>query len=234
MSLSRNEPLKFEELGSVQNSFIWLSHRVTKLLEKENFPILKLTCNKIVTDGQFPKYFCSKIQSCGDDTIELLSILTMSPYWKWIDFRLMETVAAISAEAVNLIKQYQKYLYPQNLVDHLSLIPPVREDDNSNCKVMKVKIQATIDNITIKSFCDYRHFLETEILNLKEGACILKYIQKESFMIDWLIPNELCLDAHKSAKRNCEKFHKIFLLFVHIESFEAIFQVCTYVCGIST
>ena len=201
-------------------------HRIIELLQKENALNLKLTCKKIVTDAQLPKYFCSKIQSCGNDMSDLLSALTLSPYWNWIDIRLMENVAAISSiEARNLIKQYKEYLYPQRLVDLLSLIPAVGEVDESNFKMMSVKIGTDIDAVTIEDFLSCRHILETKLLNLKGGSCILKHVKKESFEIDWLIPNEQGLSSYESAKRNCKKFHEISLLFVHIQSYEPVYQV---------
>ena len=223
--MSRPASVNFQEIGSVQKSFIHLTHKITELLEKENASTLKLTCKKIVTDVHLPKYFCNKIQSCDNNTSDILSVLTLSPYWNWIDIRLMEAVAAISTEAINLIKEYKKYLYPQRLVDLLSLIPAVGEVDECDYKTMSVKIGTNIDVVTIKDFFYYRHILETKLLNLKEGSCILDHVEKESFEIGWLIPSEKGSFSYESAKRNSKKFHEISLLFVHIQSCVPIYQV---------
>ena len=137
----------------------------------------------------------------------------------------MEAVAAISREAMELLRRYKEYLLPQSLVKLLRFIPPVGKDDESNYKIMSIKLQKVINDVTLKDFYLYRHFLEIEILSLKEGALVLKHIEKETFDIIWLIPIDQCLHAHKSAKKNLGKFHKISLLFVHIEPYEAIAQV---------
>ena len=94
---------------------------------------------------------------------------------------------------------------------------------------MSVKLQKMICDVTLEDFYSDRHFFEIEILNLKEGALVLKHIEKETFKIYWLIPIDQCLYAHKSAKENIKKFHEISLSFVHIEPYEAISQVHAYV-----
>ena len=224
------ESFNFKNFDSVKQSFTFLSYEVVKLLQKIDYLHLKLTCNRIVTDVQLSNHFCSKIQSCSN-TDELLSALTLSPYWNWMDIRLMEAVAAISHEVMELLKRYKEYLLPQSLVELLSFIPTVGKDDESNYKIMSIKLQKVINDVTLNDFYSDRHFLETEILNLKEGALVLKHIEKKTFNINWLIPVDQCLHAHKSAKENVEKFHKISLSFVHIEPYEAINQVHTYICN---
>ena len=229
MSLPETGSLNFEDFGTVRKSFVYLTYRVTKLLQKEDPFNLKLACQSIVNDAQLPKSFCSKIHSCGDDTRELLSTLTLSLYWNWMDIRLMETVTAISGESLNLLKKYKDYLYPQNLVDLLPLIPAIGKDDESNYKIMSVLIQTKIENVTMEDFFSYRCFLETSILNLREGLCILKHIEKEPFMLDWLIPDDHCSHAYKSAIRNIKKFQQISLHSVHIESYEVVDKVFNYI-----
>ena len=225
--LSKAESHSFKESDSVKSSFISLSYRVTKLLQKEDYNNLKLTCIKVVTDAQLSKQVCGKVQSSGN-TNELLSALMLSPYWNWMDIRLMEMVAATSDEAMKLLRSYKDYLYPQNLVDLLSFVPTIRKDEESNYKGMSVKMQAKINNVTVKEFFFYRQFLES-ILNLNEGALVLKRIEKEPFNIEWLIPSDQCSHAYKSARDGIVKFHEISLVSIHIESFEAIHPVCYYI-----
>ena len=180
---------------------------------------------------QIPEYLGNKIKSSGN-TKELLSALILSPYWNWIDIRLMETVAAISDDALSIVRQYKEYLHPLHLVDHLSLIPELQKDITANYKIITTKIQVKIDDTTIKDFFHYRYFLETKILMLKEGACIVKNIKKESFEIDWFIPSEQCSHAYESAKGNLQYFNQISLLFVHIESYEKISKTTLQVCNL--
>ena len=172
MPTSKAEPLSFKEFHSVESSFVYLSHRVTELLQKEDYNNLKLTCIKVVIDAHLSKQVCSDVQSSGN-TNELLSALTLSPYWNWMNIRLMGMVAATSVEATKLLQSYKDYLYPQNLVDLLSFIPTIGKDEESNYKIMSVEIQAKINNVTVKKFYSYCKFLEN-ILNLKAGALVLK------------------------------------------------------------
>ena len=218
------EPLSFKEFDSVESSFVYLSHRVRELLQKEDYNNLKLTCIKVVIDANLSKQVCSDVQSSGN-TNELLSALTLSPYWNWMNIRLMGMVAATSVEATKLLQSYKDYLYPQNLVDLLLSIPTIGKDEESNYKTVSVKIQAKINNVTVKKFYSYCQFLEN-ILNLKAGALVLKGIEKEPFNIEWLIPSNQCSHAYKSAKEGIVKFQEISLVSIHIESFEAIHPVC--------
>ena len=222
--LSEVEPLSFKEFDSVKSSFICLSYKLRKLLQMEDYNILKDTCVNIVTDAQLSKQVCSKVQSSGN-TNELLSALTLSPYWNWMDIRLMEMVAATSDEAMKLLRSYKDYLYPQNLVDLLLFIPTIRKEEESYYKMMSVKMQPKINNVTVKKFFSYRQFLES-ILNLKAGALVLKGIEKEPFNIEWLIPSDQCSHAYKSVKEGIVKFQEISIVSIHIESFEAIHPVC--------
>ena len=224
MPTSKAEPLSFKEFDSVESSFVCLSHRVTELLQKEDYNNLKLTCIKVVIDTHLSKQVCSEVQS-SSNTNELLSALTLSPYWNWMNIRLMGMVAAISVEATKLLQSYKDYLYPQNLVDLLSFIPTIGKDEESNYKIMSVKMQAKINNVTVKKFYYYCQFLEN-ILNLKVGALVLKGIEKEPFHIEWLIPSNQCSHAYKSAKEGIVKFQEISIVSIHIESFEAIHPVC--------
>ena len=224
MSLSRTESSSFEEISLVNSCFISLSYKVTELLQKKDLFNLKLTCNEIISDAHLPKHFSSKVESCGT-TNELMSTLRMSPYWNLIDIRLMEKITAISGEATELLRRYKDKLYPLKLVDLLSFIPTVGKDDESHYKIMSVRIQKNITNVSVKDFFFHRHFLEMQILNLKEGALVLKNIKKEPFNINWLIPIDQCSDAYKSAKENVENFNEISLSFIQIESYEAIYQV---------
>ena len=225
---------KFEALGSVKKSFTWLSDQVIKILRKEELFNLKLNSLKAVEDAELPDYFSCKVKS-SDDTDDLLSTLVMSPYWNWIDVRLMESVAVISDEAMLMLKQYKKYLHSQNLVDLLSHIPPIHKDVKANYKTVTAKVKTKIEEITIKDFFRHRYIFESEILNLKEGACILIHIKKEneSFVVDWVIPKDQCLHAYESAKKNLKFFYQISLLSVFIESYnmikaEIVHQVFTY------
>ena len=214
----------FTEFDSVESSFVYLSHTVRELLQKEDYDNLKFTCTKVVTDARLSQQVCSEVQSSGN-TNELLSALMLSPYWNWMNIRLMGMVAAISVEATKLLQSYKDYLYPQNLVDLLSFIPAIGKDKESNYKMMSVKMQAKINNVTVKKFYSYRKFLES-ILNLNEVALVLKRIEKEPFNIEWLIPSDQCSHAYKSAKEGIVKFQEISLVSIHIESFEAIHPVC--------
>ena len=214
----------FTEFDSVESSFIYLSHTVRELLQKEDYDNLKFTCKKVVTNAHLSQQFYSKVQSSGN-TNELLSALMLSPYWNWMNIRLMGMVAATSVEATKLLQSYKDYLYPQNLVDLLSFIPTIGKDEESNYRVMSVKMQAKIDNVTINKFYSYHQFLE-RILSLNAGVLVLKGIEKAPFNIEWLIPSDQCSHAYKSAKEKIVKFQEISLVSIHIESFEAIHPVC--------
>ena len=226
---SKVESLDFHTLGSVVLSFGWLSNKILKLLLEENFLIVKLNCKQAIFDAQLPEYFSRKIKSC-DNTNDLISVLRFSAYWNWIDIRLMETMAVLSTKAIDMLRQYKDYLKPQNLLNHLSSIPPIPEDIKIYYKVLKIKTQKSI-NFTIEEFFTYRDILESEILGLKVGVIILKHIDNKSFEIDWLIPIEKCLHAFESAKRSTKDFNQISIYFVHIESYDVVFsetihQVC--------
>ena len=231
MPSSKVEFINYQELGSVALSFTRLSAEIFKLLLEENFVILKLTCEKVITDVQLPEYLSNKIR-LSDNTNDLISVLSLSPYWNWTDIRLMEKMAAISGEATDMLRQYKEYLKSENLIDHLPYELTIPEDIDSNYKIMKTRVRKSI-NFTIVCFFKYRDILETEILGLKVGACILTHIRigKKAFEIDWLIPSKVCSDAFKSAKRNHKNFNQVSLYSVHIESYEvipteAIPQVC--------
>ena len=161
---------------------IRLSDQVTKILQKEKLFNLKLNCQKAVEDAELPDYFSCKVKS-SDDTDDLLSTLVMSPYWNWIDVRLMESVAVVSDEATFMLKQYKEYLHSQNLVDLLSHIPSIHKDVKVNYKTVTAKMKTKIEEITIKDFFRHRHIFEKEILNLKEGTCLLIHIKKKKNLL---------------------------------------------------
>ena len=91
-----------------------------------------------------------------------MSTLRLSPYWNLIDLRLIEKVTAIFDEATvqELLGKYKDKLYPLKLVDLLSFIPAVRKDDESHYKIMSVKIQKNITNVSVKDFFSIVIFLK--------------------------------------------------------------------------
>lgn len=79
--------------------------------------------NVNVTGGiSLPKETLNEIR-CAKDFDELFDVLCCTPYWNWMNIRMLEKMAGECLPAKELIKQYKDEVFSRKVKDVVSEIP---------------------------------------------------------------------------------------------------------------
>ena len=106
---------------------MFLTSQLKLLLAKTDFSNIKRSCIEQISTpsgAQLPPKLVVKVKSC--EKIEMLfEVLAESPYWSWIDVRLLKVMAAASGlvEAIQLLSNYKKTIFSKQLFDILPNAP---------------------------------------------------------------------------------------------------------------
>ena len=179
---------------------------------------------------QFPDDVYQSIKTAQDlDT--LLDLLADSKHWNWVDLRLLDTLivsSGISAAKV-LVTKYKETIFPKKLSEVLDklFMPQQRKDKEDYTSRVGMKIKKEPDEITVADLSRFALVLETVIMDINNGTCVLEHITKGCLEIYWLIPTHCRFHAYKSALNNRHRFCEIQLQCLHIEPYSIIYDPFT-------
>ena len=185
---------------------------------------------KVPRGVQFPDDLYQSIKAAQDlDT--LLDLLADSKHWSWVDLRLLETLTTSSgiSAAKLLITKYKKVIFPKKLSEVLDklFMPQQKEDMEAYTTRVGMKILKEPDEITVADLSQFAPVLETVIMDINNGTCVLEHVSKGCLEIYWLIPTHCRFHAYKSALNNRHTFCKIHLQYLHIEPYPPIYDPFT-------
>ena len=172
-----------------------------KLKEKGDFKQTRLMCiqNVNVPCGiSLPKETLDKIHMTKN-FYDLFEILCHTPYWNWMNIRMLEKMVGHCEPAKILIDQYKHKVFSRKLKDVLSDIPKLDLPTNEYTEVTE-KWKKDFKDVTIKDVVEHWNKLE-EKFNVKEPM-LLKSIAKGCVEICWLLPNDLVEHAISYATSN--------------------------------
>ena len=130
---------------------------------------------------------------------ELFDILCCTPYWNWMNIRMLERMAADSSAAQQMINQYKNEVYSRKVKDIVSEIPNLEIPADKYTEV-KGKWNKDFDNLTVKDIVEQWNEIEKKF-NVEE-TMILKSITEGCVEICWVLPNDLVERAIDSATIN--------------------------------
>ena len=155
----------------------------------------------------------------------LLDTLADSPYWSWIDLRLLKAivVASDSRTSKNLITSYEKQVFSKKLSEVIPSIPSKKHNDKCYTKIV-TKFNKDLEEITIFDLLEQKSKLETVIMDLKSGTCSLAHIAKGCIEIHWYIPTDYTDHVYRAASLKCQEYDALRLLFIQIGVYEKIYN----------
>ena len=179
---------------------------------------------------QFPDDLHQSIKAARElDT--LLDILADSDYWSWVDLRLLDALIVSSGiqEAKLLIQKYKDAIFPKKLSEILDKLPLPQQKEHKAAYTTRVgtKIQKEPDDVTVGDLSYYCNILETVIMDINNGSCVLEHLDNGCLEIHWLIPTHCRFHAYKSALNNRHKFCDIDLQYLQIEPYPPIYDPFT-------
>ena len=207
------------QFNNVRTAFIYLTFNVGKLLQNEEFYAIRRSCIEQIntpSGAQLSPELVQKIKTANNLNV-LLDTLADSPYWSWIDLRLLEAMvtASDSRVAKDLLTSYQNGVFSKKLIEVLPTIPNREIKDAYYSKIVS-KIKKDLDQITVSDLLKFQTELETVIMDLKNGTCALAPIEEGCIEIHWFVPTH-CIDhAYKSACLKHHKFCALHLLYLQI------------------
>ena len=224
--------IDFSDCHNISEGFTLLVAELSKMLESAHFSALKRAFKMKIPDGvQLPDDLKAKILEAKQlDT--LLDALVESKYWNFADLRLIGVLVMSSGirEAKSLVDKYKEVFFSTKLVDILNVcthtVLPPNQHKEYVCRVGS-KINKEPDEITVADLAHYCTALETVIMDINEGSCVLEHVEKGCIKLHWLIPICCCYHAYKSALNNRHKFHSLHLQYLKIESYPVIYDQFT-------
>ena len=212
---------------SIREAYISLTSTVGKLLQNEDFPAIRRSCieqMKTPSGAQLSPDMVQKIKA-ANDLNSLLDTLVDSPYWSWIDLRLLEAMVAASGSGIakGFLKSYRNAVFSKKLLEVLPSIPNTEVKDAYYSKIVS-KVHKDVDQIIVSDLLQFQSQLETVILDIASGTCSLACIKEGCIEIHWLIPTH-CIDhVYKSAYLKRHKFCKLHLQYLQIGTHQAIYD----------
>ena len=197
---------------SVSRAFISLTSNMTKLLRSADFYIVRRACIEQIhtpIGAQLPLEDVNAIKS-SKNIDALFDALAGSPYWSWIDVRLLEAMveASNNKQADVILERYKKAVFAKKLKDVLPNAPSKEVKEMYYSKVVS-KLKKDPDEVTVWDLLQFQKQLEKVIMDIRNGICILEHLEKGCIEIHWYIPTCCADGAYQSAVKNCNFFHTI-------------------------
>ena len=165
------------QFPNIRSAFIYVTSYISKLLQNGDFYAIKRSCiEQILTPNgaQLSPEMVQEIKATNNLN-DLLDVLTISPYWSWLDLRLLESmvVASGSVVAINLLTNYNNFIYSKKLLEVLPSFPNREFREAYHSKLIPI-IRKDLEEITIADLLKHRSELETVIMDLGRGILTLQ------------------------------------------------------------
>ena len=216
---------KFEK--NIAMAFVHLVASITEHLEKAKFTTMRRACIVQIKTPTGAKLSPTAVENINatKNLDELLDILALSPYWSWIDVRLLEALvtASGSATAEAILFNYKKVIFSKKVHDILPSAPSKEVSDEYYAKIVS-KLDKDADDITVADLLKFQSKLEKVIMDIGEGTCVLEHIEDGCIKIHWFIPTHTAHHAFESASSRSHIFHEIQLIYLQIGTYPTIFD----------
>ena len=217
----------FTEFDTISSAFVCLTSSLTKFLNNVEFSSMRRACisqTKTPNGAQFSPDIEQKIK-LSSNLNDLLDALADSPYWSWIDLRLLEALVAASgsSKAKAIITSYKKAVFSKRLIDVLPNSPNKDVKKKYYTKIVS-KLDKEAEDLTVGDLLEFRSQLEVVIMDINNGTCILDHFEEGCVEIHWYIPTNRVDHAYQAAVIQYHKFHELHLHYLQIGSFPPIYN----------
>ena len=154
---------------------------------------------------------------------DLFDLLVVSPYWSWIDIRILEVmvVASENSQAVQLLNNYKDVVFSKKLIDLLPNAPSKEVKEEYYAKVV-TKVNKDPNTMTVADLLEFQYQLEVVIMDIQNGVCILEHLEKGCIELHWYIPTSCVDGAYQSARVRCDQFNDLHLQYLKIGHYPVI------------
>ena len=204
---------------------MFLTSQLKLLLAKTDFSNVKRSCIEQINTpngAQLPPELVEKVNSCENITV-LFEVLAQSAYWSWIDIRLLKVMAAASGliEAIQLLYSYTETIFSKKLFDVLPNAPSKEVKEKYYTRIV-TKLNKNPNEMTVADLIEFQSQLETVLLDIKQGICVLEHLEKGCIEVYWYIPTSCVVKAYQTARTRCYQFNDHQLLHLKIGHYPVI------------
>ena len=194
-------------------------------MRKADFYIIRRSCLEQINTPNGAQLLPEDVTSikASKNIDELLDVLAVSAYWSWIDVRLLQAMVAASnnTKAMNLIERYKNAIFKKKLKDVLPDAPGKEVKEAYYTKIVS-KVNKDPNDITVEDLLKFQSQLETVIMDIKKGICVLEHLEKGCIEVHWYIPTS-CVDrAYRTARMKCYQFNDLHLQYLKIGHYPVI------------
>ena len=188
-----------------------MTSNIAVILETKNvkFNNLRRACFQEINalGSTLPKSLEGKIEPTKSLN-ELLDVLAQSPYWNWLDTRLLQALVSASGspEAEKWLESFKEIFYAKKITEVIPYISikPFKE----STKIIEILGKDPKD-VTISDLQKHKYKLEYEVLGIDEGDLVLNCIRIGSVEVTWQLPLELVYQAYTSMMRKHDELSSL-------------------------
>ena len=216
---------EFEKYNHVGKAFIVLQTKMRALLKNADCVDLRNACIAQIQNpggADLSQELVDKI-AITENNDDLFKLLIRTPYWNWIDIRILEmmVVASNSSQALQLLENYKAAVFSKRLIDLLPNVPSKEVKQKYHAKVV-TKINKDHNEITVADLLEFQSQLEAVIMDIKKGVCILEHLEQGCVEAHWYIPRNCVDGAYQNAKLKCFHFNDLHLQYLKIGCYPVI------------
>ena len=218
----------FKEPITITNAYTMLFTWLGKVLENCDLFTLKgaLFSQVDTPDGvELGKHLEKQIHKAKSNS-QLFYALKRSHCCNWLDTRLFEVLAYNSqlSSADELIKAYQRILFPIKLVDVLSKISKDVETKQKYIAAVQVKTKMDHDKITVEDFIKFRWRTKDVIFDLGKGVLNIDRVENGCLEICYHIPIKCSSAAYKMSLHNRYNLYSVNIIHIEIAGHPLVYD----------
>ena len=216
--------VEFSSYKDVGKAFIALQTKMMALFEKASCGDLRRACIAQMHNPGGAKLSPKLVEEikAAQRIDDLFDLLVCSPYWSWIDIRMLEAmvIASDNPQAGELLDNYKAVVFSKKMIEllHNMFSKEVEEDYTK----MVTKIKKDPKEMTVGDLLNLQSKLEVEIMDIKKGVSILEHWEKGCIEIHWYIPANCVDKAYQTARVRCYQFKDLHLLYLKIGHYPVI------------
>jgi len=200
-------PMSFSSKENIQIAFNRLSATITTAITNTNFSILQRAALETARSPHMAlkSHEILPILKEARSFDNLCTSLADSPYWNFLDTRIMEAMAAASLipAAQESIENFKTAFFGMTLSEAAPYFPVCRHTKPDHT-VMKEVLDKDPKQMTIGDLHKHRFFIEMEITE-KPDSCTISRIVIGSVTIEWQIHVDLVYQAYSALKNKLPK-----------------------------
>ena len=215
---------EFDSYDDVGKAFIALQTKMKALFEKASCGDLRRACVAQMNNPGGAKLSPNLVEkiTATQSIDDLFDILVRSPYWSWIDIRMLEAmvIASDDPQAAKLLGNYKAVVFSKKMIEllHNMFSKEVEEDYTK----IVTKVKEDPEEMTVGGLLNLQSKLEVEIMDIKKGISVLEHWEKGCIEIHWYIPTNCVDKAYQTARVKCYQFKDLHLQYLKIGHYPAI------------